>query len=382
MKTALVHDWLVNFGGGEKALEAIWDLYPAPIHTLVKDFKRIKGTFFPDKTIHTSFLQAFPKASKYYRQLLPLFPLAIEQFDLSQYDIILSNSHAVAKGVLTHADQLHICYCLTPMRYAWDLYHHYLQGLGGIKGGCARLFLHYLRNWDSITTGRVDHFIAISHYIKRRIKRVYGRDSAVIYPPVATHLFNLREQKEEFYLALSRLVPYKKIDTIIDAFAKMPDKKLVVIGDGPEMAKVKAKATKNIEILGFQPDSIARDYLERAKALVFAAEEDFGIIVVEAQAAGTPVIAFGRGGVTETVIENKTGLFFDEQTDNSIIKAVNVFESKQHLFIPSEIWDHAQQFSESRFKSEFKHFVDSKIEEFYEDRYSCQRKPLFESLTR
>jgi glycosyltransferase involved in cell wall biosynthesis len=373
MKTALINDWLVTIGGGEKTLEAIYDLFPSPIYTLVKDEKQLKNTFFEGKQIETSFLQKIPKAPKLYRHFLPLFPLAIEQFDLSDYELILSTSHAVAKGVLTNCNQLHICYCLTPMRYAWDLYHRYLEGVTGAKGKLAKLALHYLRNWDIASSQRVDHYIAISRYISKRIQKIYGRSSHVIYPPVATHLFEPAVKKESYYVTASRFVPYKKIDLIVSAFAKMPDKKLIVIGDGPEMHKVKAVAQKNVELLGFLPDPQVREYLSKAKAFVFAAEEDFGITVVEAEAAGTPVIAFGKGGALETILEHKTGLFFKEQTPQSLIAAVEAFEKTQDQFDPQLICQHAQQFSEDRFKREFKQYVQEKIEEFHESHHSCRR---------
>lgn len=373
MKTALVHDWLVGVGGGERCLEAIYALFPAPIYTLVKDEKKIQGMGFAQTELHASFIQKLPRARISYRNYLPFFPLAIEQFDLSEYDLILSTSHAVAKGVLSSAEQLHLCYCFTPMRYAWDLTHTYLEELGAFRGLCARLALKSLRAWDISSQGRVDHFAAISNHIARRIKKIYGRESAIIYPPVATHLFSLGK-KEEYYITASRLVPYKKIDLIVETFAQMPEKKLLVIGDGPEMGKVKAKAAKNIEILGHLQDSLFRELLAKAKAFVFAAEEDFGIVVVEAQAAGVPVIALGRGAALETVIEDRTGLFFPDQTVESLAVAIEDFERKQDRFDPMAIKAHAELFSEERFKREFQLFVKQKLEEFYENRHPGRRQ--------
>lgn len=374
MKTALIHDWLVGIGGGERCLEAIYDLFPAPIYTLVKDEWKIQGLRCAQAELHSSFIQKLPRAKTAYRNYLPLFPLAIEQFDLSDYDLILSTSHAVAKGALTHSEQLHISYCCTPMRYAWDLTHTYLGELGALRKFCARLALKSLREWDLLSSNRVDHFVAISHHIARRIQKIYRREAAVIYPPVATHKFSLAAKKEEFYLTASRLVPYKKIDMIVEAFAQMPDKKLLVIGDGPEMANVKMKAAKNIEILGQQSDALLRDAYAKAKAFVFAAEEDFGIVVVEAQAAGTPVIAFGKGAALETVIEGKTGLFFPDQTVESLAVAIEDFERRQELFDPRTIKEHAETFSEERFKREFHAFVKEKIEEFNENSHSSRRQ--------
>lgn len=367
MKTALVYDWLVTIGGGEKTLQAIAEAYPAPIYTLVSNQKKLAGTFFENCEIHSSFLQRLPFSSSYYRHLLPLFPLAIEQFDLSQYDLVLSTSHAVAKGVLTHPGQLHLCYCLTPMRYAWDLTHRYLESASILQRLLARPALHYLRNWDIASLSRVDRFAAISHYIAKRIKKNYGRDAEVIYPPVDVDHIPFRSKKEDFYIAVSRMVPYKKMDLIAEAFSELPDKKLIVIGDGPEMKKVKSKAKKNVEVLGYQSDAVIRDYMQRAKGFIFAAEEDFGIVAVEAQAAGTPVIAFGRGAALETVIDNETGLFFEEQTVPSVLNAIKRFEATE--FDPIRARENALRFNKERFKNEMTRFI--KVS--YENHHSCRR---------
>ncbi|ADY73996.1 glycosyl transferase group 1 [Desulfurobacterium thermolithotrophum DSM 11699] len=368
MKIALVHDWLTTLAGAEKVLEAIYELYPYFIYTLVKDEKKLKDSIFEKADIRTSFIQKLPKAKTKYRNYLLFFPLAIEQFNLSEYDVIISSSHAVAKGVLTNSNQLHICYCHTPVRYAWDLYHEYLKKSGlskGIKAVIAKLILHYIRIWDATTSNRVDYFIANSRYIAKRIKKTYGRESTVIYPPVNVDKFEVYTQKEDFYLTASRMVPYKKIDLIVEAFSKMPDKKLVVIGDGPDFEKIKKKAGKNVELLGYQPFEVLKDYMQRAKAFIFAAEEDFGIVPVEAQACGTPVIAYGKGGVTETVINGKTGIFFRTQTVESLIEAIKNFERREDIFDPLEIRKNSEKFSKERFKKEFKEFVDKKIEEFF-----------------
>ena len=371
MKTALVYDWLVTMGGGEKTLAAIAEAYPAPIHTLVHDPEKLAGTPFQDAEVHTSFLQKLPFAKRGYRNYLPLFPLAIEQFDLSSYDLVISTSHAVAKGVLTHSDQLHLCYCLTPMRYAWDLTHRYLDGVKGLQKGVVKAALHYLRNWDIGSLRRVDHFASISHYIAQRIKKVYGRDSQVIYPPVDVEEIPFCDKKEDYYLAVSRMVPYKRMDLIVEAFSHLPDKKLIVVGDGPEMKKVKAAAKNNVSILGWQSDEQIRALMSKAKGFLFAAEEDFGIVVVEAQAAGTPVIAFGKGAALETVAPGQTGLFYDKQELASLIAAVQEFEKKE--FDPTQIRAHAQKFNRQRFLNEFRHFVEQKKEHFNEMRYSCRR---------
>ena len=368
MKKALIHDWFSTYAGAEKCVESftdIWDDFE--IYSLI-DFlsdtdrdKILKG-----KRAHTSFIQKLPFAKDKYRNYLPLFPLAIEQFDLSGYDVVLSSSHAVAKGVLTHSNQLHIAYVHTPIRYAWDLYHQYLRESGldrGLKGMLAKYFLHKIRLWDASTANRVDHYAANSRYIARRIKKTYGKPSDVIYPPVDVDKFTLREAKEEFYLTASRMVPYKKIDLIVDAFSQM-DKRLLVIGDGPDMAKIKSKAGKNVELLGFADDETMADLMGRAKAFIFAAEEDFGITPVEAQACGTPVICFGRGGARETVRDGESGLYFMEQNTKELLAAVAKFEQNYDKFEPVKIRENSLKFSRARFEAEIKSYVEKKYEEF------------------
>ena len=368
MKKALIHDWFSTYAGAEKCVESftdIWDDFE--IYSLI-DFlsgadrdKILKG-----KRAHTSFIQKLPFAKDKYRNYLPLFPLAIEQFDLSGYDVVLSSSHAVAKGVLTHSNQLHIAYVHTPIRYAWDLYHQYLRESGldrGLKGMLAKYFLHKIRLWDASTANRMDHYVANSRYIARRIKKIYGKPSDVIYPPVDVDKFTLREVKEEFYLTASRMVPYKKIDLIVEAFSQT-DKKLLVIGDGPDMAKIKSKAGKNVELLGFADDKTMADLMGRAKAFVFAAEEDFGITPVEAQACGTPVICFGRGGARETVIDGESGLYFMEQNTKELLAAVAKFEQNYDKFEPQKIRENSLKFSRARFEAEIKSYVEKKYEEF------------------
>lgn len=367
MKVALVHDWLVKFGGAEKVLEAVSETYPSNLYTLVADRENLVGGHFENKQIKTSFIQKLPRAKTKYRSYLPLFPLAIEQFDLTNYNLVISSSHAVAKGVLTHAEQLHICYCHTPMRYAWDLYQQYLREANlksGLKGACAKMFLHYLRIWDAQASTRVDAYIANSQYVARRIQKLYGKESCVINPPVDVERFSLTETKDDYYLTASRFVPYKKIDMIVEAFTHLPNRRLVVIGEGPDMEKIKSRAGANVEILGYQEDHVLKEMMEKARAFVFAAVEDFGILPVEAQACGTPVIAYGKGGVLETVTENTTGLFYKEQTAAALVEAIKKFEKKRDFFIPSEIHKHAQPFSRKRFQNEFKKFVDERYQEF------------------
>ncbi len=290
-------------------------------------------------------------------------PFAIEQLDVTAYDLVISSSHAVAKGVITSPNQLHICYCYSPIRYAWDLKFEYLKESNltrGFKSLLARYYLHKIKTWDFISSNNVDHFIAISHFIKERIYKCYRRDSTIIYPNVDVDAFPLYEDKDDFYFTASRLVPYKRLALIAEAFSMMPEKRLVIIGDGPERSKVEKIATSaaNVEYLGYQEYQVLKDHMMKAKAFVFAAEEDFGIVPLEAQACGTPVIAFGKGGVLDTVIDNKTGMYFHEQTMASIIEAVNKFElNRDQLLDACEIRAHAMNFSTDIFKSNFKRFV-------------------------
>ena len=369
MKTAIVHDWLVTYGGAERVLEVMLEEFPeADLFSLYDFIPPEKRGFIKNKPVTTSFLQQMPLAKKKYRLDLPLMPLAVEQFDLSKYDLVISSSYAVAKGVITGPDQVHICMCYSPIRYAWDLTHQYLREsnlVTGLRGWIARYILHRIRIWDCRTANGVDEFIAISGYIARRIKKAYGRLSTVIYPPVDVDAFELHTQKEDFYLTASRMVPYKKIDLIVEAFSRMPGKKLVVIGDGPDFGQIQAKAGANVSLLGYQPFDVLKDYMQRARAFVFAAEEDFGIVPVEAQACGTPVIAYGKGGALETVVESKTGVFFRRQRCDDIIEAVRDFERVIDTFDPEIIRQNALRFSIERFRREFKAFVEKAVRSRY-----------------
>lgn len=368
IKIGVVADWLVTYAGAERVISEMLKVFPkADLFSIIDFLSDESRQHFLGKHAQTTFIQKFPKAETKYRNYLPFMPLAIEQLDVSAYDVVLSSSHAVAKGVLTGPDQLHISYVHSPIRYAWDLQHQYLQELGltkGIKALIVRWLLHKIRMWDYRTANGVDHFLANSKFIARRIKKVYGRDSDVIYPPVDTDRFTLRENKDDFYFTASRMVPYKKIDLIVEAFAQMPDKKLVVVGDGPDMQKIKSKATSNIEILGYQSNQVMQDHMQRAKAFVFAAEEDFGITPVESQACGTPVIAFGKGGSRETVLsnidQNPTGVFFDQQNISSVIEAVKFFEKNQDFYLPQICRDNALRFSNQRFELEIEKYVRQK----------------------
>ncbi len=366
MKVAIIQEWLTSVGGSDKVVRAIFDLFPdAHIYTIVSKQNVCNELGIDYSIVHNSFIQKLPYGVSRYRTYLPLMPYAIEQFDLSSYDIIISSSHAVAKGVLTKSSQLHICYCHSPIRYAWDLYHEYIEDSGlkkGIRGLLAKYFLHRIRIWDVLSSFRVDEFVSNSNYVGNRIRKIYRRNSTTIYPCVDVKSFEIEILKDDYFLACSRLVSYKKIDLIVRAFNQLPDKNLIVIGDGPELKKIKALAKSNILMLGYQNKESLVYHLKKAKALVFAADEDFGIIPVEAQACGTPVIAYGVGGALETVIDKKTGVFFYEQTEGAIIKAIKEFEDIK--FNPDEVRKNAERFSEKRFKDEFYSFVVNKYNEF------------------
>ena len=374
MKTAIVHDWLTTFGGSELVLKEILETYPSPIFTLFYDEKFIEDFFSSDTQITPSFLQKIPFIEKTYRNLLPVFPRAIESFGLSGYDLILSSSHSVAKGVLTTSEQLHICYCSSPMRYVWDLYFEHLNGSGTLKKILMQILTPRLRAWDLLSAPRVDHFIANSRYIAKRIAKVYGRTADVIYPPVDVDQYFLSKDKEEYYITISRLVPYKRVDLMVEAFQHLPDRKLLILGDGPEMQRLKKIAPKNVELLGFVKQEQCKILLSKARAFLFMAKEDFGISPVEAQSAGVPVIAYGKGGTLETVLHHKTGLFFEHQTAESLLQAIAAFEKYEEHFDPMLIRSHALQFSKERFKREYFDFVTQKTRDFYESDHSGRRE--------
>lgn len=373
LKVAIVHDWLVVYAGAEKVLEQLIKLWPdADIYTTVDFVPEADRGFLGQCKVFTTRIQKLPFARTKYRSYLPFMPAAIEQFDLSSYDLIISSSYAVAKGVITSGNQLHISYIHSPMRYAWDLQHQYLRESNlttGLRSFMARWLLHYMRMWDLRTAPSVDLMIANSRFIARRIQKCYGRSSTVIYPPVDTQGFTLQTQKEDFYLTASRLVPYKMIPMIAEAFKAMPDKQLVVIGTGPEMDKLQAVAGPNVKVLGHQPFADLKSYMQRAKAFIFAAEEDFGITPVEAQACGTPVIAYGKGGSLETVrglgvMDAPTGLFFHEQSPSAMINAVQEFENNIHAFDPLACRRHAETFSVEAFVRQFAGTVDAAKADF------------------
>lgn len=370
MRIAIVCDWLVTYAGAERVLEQFLQIYPdADVFALVDFLPEEQRFFLRGKTVGTTFLQELPGVRNHYRSFLPLMPLAIEQVDLSGYDMVISSSHAVAKGVLVGPDQLHISYVHSPIRYAWDMQHQYLKESGmehGLKSWAARTILHYMRLWDVRTANGVDYFIANSRFIARRIWKCYRRESVVIHPPVDIEKYTMCREKEDYYFTASRMVPYKKIRLIAEAFCRMPDKKLVIIGDGPEYQGIQEVVGSNIELLGYQPDEVLREKMQHAKAFVFAAEEDFGILPVEAQACGTPIIAYGRGGILDTVRplgeEHPTGIFFQRQTAEAICNAVKKFERSGKEIRPEDCRRNAERFSHETFRHRMKEFVDEKLE--------------------
>ncbi|MDB9774713.1 glycosyltransferase [Vicingaceae bacterium] len=364
LKVAIVHDWFTVDGGAEKVCREIINLYPeADVFSLIdflSDSDRI--TILKGKKSTTSIIQKFPFAKKYYRYYLPWFPYAIEQINLTNYDLIISSSYAVAKGVLTHSNQVHVCYCHSPMRYLWDLYFSYIPKSKWSNFPIAYFMRHYiskLRQWDVISSNRVDAFIANSNNIAKRIKKVYRRESTVVYPPLFTDKFPLVNLKEDYYVSASRLVPYKKVELAILAFKKLPNKRLKIIGDGPEYLKLRqlAKGSPNIEMLGFLEEADFASVIGKAKAFINSSFEDFGIAPVEAQACGTPIIGYAKGGVLETTIENNTAIYFHEQTPEAIIEAIEKFE-KATLWTAQEIHKYASSFNNKRFAKEFTKVVE------------------------
>jgi glycosyltransferase involved in cell wall biosynthesis len=364
---ACVHEWLAEWGGSEDCLRLILECYPqAQLHATIDFLSQRDRLRLGGRSIGTTFLQHAPWARTRFWNYLPITALAVESHDVSDADMIISSSHAFAKGVLTRADQLHVSYVYSPMRYAWDLHQQYLRDYKldrGVKGMLARYIFHRLRRWDRLTSNNVDLFMAISGHVQQRIWRTYRRPSKVIYPPVKTDNYRLQVQKEDHYVTVSRLVSYKRIGLMLEAFRSMPSRKLVVVGDGPEMPMLKAACPPNVSLMGWQSDEVVERQLQSAKAFLFAAHEDFGISPLEAQACGTPVIAYGAGGSLETVralnaAQAPTGLFFAQQTAASLVVAVEAFEAAGPVFDPYACREWAEQFSEARFKREFAQCVD------------------------
>ena len=395
MRVAIVHDWLYILGGAEKVLSAMVRCFPsADLFTLFDTLSPQDRAKAGLPATRSTFLQHMPSIKRRHRSYLPLMPFAIEQFDLSDYDIILSSSHAVAKGVITGADQLHISYVHSPMRYAWDLQHQCLREAKldrGVKGWLARYVLFNMRLWDTRTAAGVDAYLANSHYVSRRIRKVYGRSSTVIHPPVdvAAELPSPASSSDGssagFYLAASRLVPYKNILAIVQAFATLPDKRLVVAGTGPELDRLKAVGAPNVQFVGFVPDGELRHLMRAAKAFVFAAEEDFGIVPVEVQGEGTPVIALGRGGLRETVITDgpsPTGMFFERSEPACIAAAINAYEQHSHLFSRAACHANALRFQTPRFERELTDFVHGRYDLFKKRMSASLASPARQPVSR
>ena len=364
MKVAIVHDWLTNYGGAETFVELWLRMYPqADIYTLVYDKKKMKGHFEGSK-IYTSKLQKIPGATKIYTKLLSFMPKAFESFDLTGYDLVLCSSSSCAKGVIVPPHIPQVAYIHTPMRYAWDLYFDYKKRSGKLTRFFMDKWMPKIRLWDYVSAQRIDTIVANSAYIARRIQKFWNREATVIYSPVNINRFYAAESplpREDFYVAFSRLVPYKRIDLAVQAAINL-GKKLVVIGGGSEEKKLRAMVAghSNITFLGRASDEVLRNNLQRCKGMIFCAEEDFGLAPVEAQACGAPVIAFGRGGACETVVDGKTGVFFANQTVESLEEAIGRFEELHAAgkFNEAEITAHAKTFSEERFVSEFSKIVE------------------------
>jgi glycosyltransferase involved in cell wall biosynthesis len=376
VRVAIVHEWLVTFAGSERVLEQILTVFPDADLFAVCDFMPAEERrFLGGRRVRTTLVQRLPLARSRYRAWLPVMPFAIEQLDLTGYDLVISSSHAVAKGVITGPDQLHVCVCYSPLRYAWDLQGQYLAqaGLGwGPRGLAARWLLKRLRDWDVRSSHAVDRFVAISEFVRRRIRKAYRRDADVAYPPVDVHRFTPAGARDDYYVTASRLVPYKCIDLIVEAFRELPGRRLVVIGDGPQMARVRARAGANVTLLGHQPFDELLRWLRGARAYLFAAIEDFGIAPLEAQAVGTPVIAFNGGALPETIRGEEsgepTGVLFDEQTPSGIRAGVARFEAVEAAISAEACRRNAMRFAPEVFRARFSSLVEGYRGEFADER--------------
>lgn len=372
MRVAIVHDWLYVIGGAEQVLREILQCYPtADVFTLFDLLKPEDRQKLGFEKSHTSFLQKMPMLGKRHRSYLPLMPIAIEQFDLSRYDLVISSSYAVAKGIITGPDQVHVSYVHSPMRYAWDLQHVYLKESGyetGLKGLIARSILHRMRMWDIRTAHGPDAIITNSQFVARRVKKIYGRDASVIYPPVTLSSRTTPLPAGNHFLAASRLVPYKRIEPIVRAFNAMPDLNLVVAGEGPESERLRKLAGPNVNFVGFVPDAELRDLMATARAFVFAAEEDFGIVLVEAQSEGAPVLALGRGGARESIATSgrySTGMFFESADPGAIVDCVRSFIARESTISRQDCRERANFFSAERFRRQLVQAVDEEMERFH-----------------
>ena len=359
-KVAIVCDWLTNYAGAERVVAAISEVFPdAPIYTSI--YNRQKMREFKGRNVHQSFIGQLPLADKKHQLYIALMPYAFEAMDLDEYDLVISSSHACAKGVITSPDTVHVCYCHSPTRYCWDGCHEYVRNYGWYRWPFKLLIdkcISGLRQWDRIAAERVDYFIANSEYVGRRIQKYYDSQSKVIYPPVDVDAFGLSNVEGEYYLALGRLIPYKRFDLLVDTFNSL-GLPLYIVGDGKEFSKLKSKAADNVKMLGFVPEDALQNYYAKAKAFLFPQKEDFGITAIEAMAVGKPVIAYWKGGALETIVDGKTGVFFEEQSVASLTDAVKRFEKlhSQGRFDPKKIRAHAEKFSKERFKKEMTQFL-------------------------
>jgi glycosyltransferase involved in cell wall biosynthesis len=363
-RVALVHDWLTGMRGGEKCLEVLCELFPeATLFTLLHKLGSVSPTI-EALPIRTSFVQRLPFAASKFRHYLPLFPRAVERFDLSDFDLVISSSHCVAKSVIPRPGALHLCYCHTPMRYVWDLFDEYfgVERVGRLKHALLRRVAGRLRRWDARTADRVHHFVANSQYVRRRIQRHYRRDADVIHPPVDTTRFTLSERNDNYFLMVTALVPYKRVELAVEAFNRL-GARLLIVGSGPEERRLQEQAKKNIEFLGWQSDEQIRGYYAGCQALIFPGEEDFGIVPVEAMATGKPALAFGRGGALETVVPGVTGLLFPEQTVSSLMDAVRSFDEAH--FSPQRIRTHALGFDREVYRRNMREFIADKCERHF-----------------
>lgn len=378
LKVAIVHDWLVSYAGADRVVDCMHHVFPdAPIYTLVYDKEKMP-TWFRDYDIRTTWIQKLPFATKLYKKLLPLMPGAFEALDLSEYDLVLSSSSSCSKGVITRPDAVHICYCHTPIRYVWDFYYTYRANANPLVRAVMPSQMHKLRQWDKCAADRVDYFIANSRYIAQRIKKYYRRDSDVIYPCVHINQSPFVE-KEDFYLVVGRFTWYKRIDLAVAACTKL-GRRLVVIGTGDEESRLKAMAGPTVEFKGGGlSDEEVRGYYLRAKAFLFPGEEDFGITPVEAQSAGTPVLAFGRGGACETVEDGRTGLLFHAQTVESLAECIEKFEAEGVACSKEEIRAHSLSFSEARFEEELRAYCERRVRDWRRELRDCAHQPKEET---
>lgn len=360
MKVAIVHYWWLSNRGGEAVVAAIAELYPeADLYVHVCDeplVRKTLGVGFKGQVI-TTFIARLPGAAKHYQKYLPLMPVALEQLDLSAYDLVISSESGPAKGVITRPDALHVCYCHSPMRYVWDMYPAYLQGAGRVVRALFPWVAHWLRVWDRASADRVDHFVANSSFVASRIRKFYRRDAEVVYPPVNVTAFDHRRERGDFYLCLGQLVPYKRADMVVEVFNRL-GLPLVVIGEGELLDRLKAIAAPNVQLMGRQAFSVVKEKLETCKALVFPGLEDFGIVPVEAMASGAPVIAYGKGGALDTIVHGKTGILFDEQSNSALEAAIRACEAGQHRFDVEALREHAAGFDKAIFQRRFLQAVE------------------------